>query len=583
MRTLVWSLLVLSFVHAQEPKPRAGIAAWDTGKDAFDPAKKAGWTEITSGEIKGDAVVTNGRIMAVVRRQAGSIEVYSGDVARARLALNGATKVSRLALAEHGRGAVCLEAAYRTAEGAEVSAKFRLKRGEVFVEVEPGAGAARVRVEAPSRYLVLPDFFADDIVIDATKIALPATEIPSENFVLHFLGKGSSIALAVFENREQEVRLSLEGEGAGRTVTGTEIEFKQKKVWLALLEGANTWHAAEVKAGDSSKMKLDWQMPFPAQWRVDFTRTDDLNDSWEMLLQDKEGGEFVRHEWFDDWARKMGTDRKRWTTVLGRFPYPCWVEHDRQGYLQPLQKELLSFRGPVVLYPINRVKQTPPEQYTVVDVVRATLGVGPCEYILDVEGQKEKNQGINTCSVRDQFGEMWAKGEQKQKKKEIEKLLDDALTFVKHIRARIEMYVEWAKETRAYLAGQKKARPEAAAFIADMEKILAEVDARVETRKEKIRTPAYVADLNADFRKNVMDYEGPDGTERCKKYSTALTTVGDNQDELVGECRWIVKTLRQKAGLAMAMDPKVAPIAEEIRARTQKILRNPSALERPRH
>ena len=40
-----------------------------------------------------------------------------------------------------------------------------------------------------------------------------------------------------------------------------------------------------------------------------------------------------------------------------------------------------------MIYPINRCRETPLEEFTVVDVVRATLGVGPCEYILDVEGQ----------------------------------------------------------------------------------------------------------------------------------------------------------------------------------------------------
>jgi hypothetical protein len=33
----------------------------------------------------------------------------------------------------------------------------------------------------------------------------------------------------------------------------------------------------------------------------------------------------------------------------------------------------------------------------------------------------------------------------------------------------------------------------------------------------------------------------------------------------------------------MAKDPKLGPVAEEIRAMTQKMLRNPNALERARH
>ena len=62
-----------------------------------------------------------------------------------------------------------------------------------------------------------------------------------------------------------------------------------------------------------------------------------------------------------------------------------------------------------------------------------------------------------------------------------------------------------------------------------------------------------------------------------------LVVVGDNQDELSGELRWVVKTLRQRAGILMALDPRVTPIASEIRARTQEVLRNPAWHEGARH
>ena len=89
--------------------------------------------------------------------------------------------------------------------------------------------------------------------------------------------------------------------------------------------------------------------------------------------------------------------------------------------------------------------------------------------------------------------------------------------------------------------------------------------------------------MMAEFRKNVLDYEGADAEDRCKAFTKALVVVGDNQDELSGELRWVVKTLRQRAGIRMALDPRVAPIALEIRNRTQEVLRNPAWHEMPRH
>jgi hypothetical protein len=68
-----------------------------------------------------------------------------------------------------------------------------------------------------------------------------------------------------------------------------------------------------------------------------------------------------------------------------------------------------------------------------------------------------------------------------------------------------------------------------------------------------------------------------------QKITAALVSIGGNQDELVGECRMIVKQLRQRAATAMTADPRVASIATDLRRRTQQMLCNPTSYEAPRH
>jgi hypothetical protein len=92
-----------------------------------------------------------------------------------------------------------------------------------------------------------------------------------------------------------------------------------------------------------------------------------------------------------------------------------------------------------------------------------------------------------------------------------------------------------------------------------------------------------VVDLTEKFRRTVLDAEGPDALGKCNAITNAIVKVGGNQDELVGECRQAVKILRQRAGLAMAIDPRTAEIAKEIRRRTQAALRNASSYEAPSH
>jgi hypothetical protein len=601
MRSIAGAFLVLLAAPAiaQEARSRAVIEIWDTGRASASPldlSSKAGWTRIADGEtpgsVKGDTVMTNGPVTIVIRKSDSAVEVYGGSTLRARLSLQAAggepvAKLEGVRVLDHEKGAATLEPLYRTAKGADVSARFRLKRGDPAVETQPGAGAWRLRVECPSRFVVLPDFFADDMIFDARKFPLAAIEVPSEHFLLFPAGKGDLLAMALFENREQDVRVTIAGDGEKRQMTGAEILFgtaKSNKVWLSLLEGPQMWHAVDVGAKDSRKVvPLDWTMPFIAQWRCDFMRENDLTDSWEMLLQDAKDGEYLKPEWMDNWNRKIPLNRERWNPMLGRFSYPAWTDHERKGFLQPFNKAGIVHQGPVVIYPIHRIPKTPLENFTVVDAVRNTLGVGPCQYLLDLEGQKDDVKGQNTCSVRDTFAEIWGKGEQKAKRDEVEKCITNALDFVTHIRQRIVLYMDFSRDVRKYLAGEKKARPELDQFLTQLEEIVAQSDARYAAREEAIKTPAYVKALNDGFRKDVKDYEGADAAERCKKYTAALVEVGDNQDELSGELRWIVKNLRQKAGIVMALDPRATPVCEEIRARTQKVLRSPAGLERAHH
>jgi hypothetical protein len=578
MKFLSIALLLFAF---NQDRAKSGIAVYDTGTSATEP--------LTLGDahaaFKGDAVVSNGRISLVVAKNGGAAELRSGTMARAKLSLTGVAKFDRVALVDYGKGGATLEVGGKNAKGAPVSAKFKLKKGDVAVEAQPGEGADRLRVDCPSRFIVLPDFFADDIVIDAKKLPAASVEIPSENFLLQLTGKGDAIVMSVFENKEQDVRLALTGTGDDRVAAASEIEFgKNRKIWVSVLEAPQIWYVKDVQAADAGKiLPLEWKMPFPAAWRCDLTRTNDLADSWEMLLQKTKDGDFSKPSWMGGGEGTIPGDRKRWTTVLGTFKYPVWCDTDSNGFLQPLKHDKMTFRGPAIFYPVNRVEKTPLDAFTVIDMVRNTLGAGPCEYLLDLEGNKAEYKGRATCSSRDTLKKIYTEGQQKAKHADVEKVLQDDLIFVKHIRGRITRYVDFGHTMRAWLAEQKKAHPELKDGIGELEKIAEEIDIRFAAREEKIKTPDHVAKMNDDFRRDVMDYEGPDALDRCMKYALALVVVGDNQDELSGECRWVVKALRQKAGLLMAVDARMTPVATEIRAKTQEVLRNPANHEGARH
>jgi len=580
------------------------VAVWDTGRALVAPLAKpaladtSSWTRIVRGRVvdsfAGDAVLTGGPTVAVIRGKTAMIELYSAAVdrlvLRAQLRLLAssdapADRLEKVRLLENSRSAARIEAIYRTKQDVRVTVQVRVKRSDIGVELCPGTACGKLRVHSSGRFAILPDFFADDIVLDARSITAPAVDVPSENFLLLPTGSEDSIVMCTFENRDQEVRLAIQGAGEQRSIASSEIGFgARRKIWVALMNAPGIWNLVDVDAERSKKpVRLDWAAPFPAQWRVDFTRENLLTDSWEMLLPNPRGAGYLKPTWLGQGATHITPDRKRWTTVLGWFEYPCWIDRADRAFIQPMKHRVMTHKGPAIIYPINRLAETPSNRFTVVDVVRNTLGVGPCEYILDVEGQKQEYKGRATCACRDALAAIYSKGAQENEQQEIEHILRDAVTFVTHIRGRITQYQAFAQQMRQYLAEQKSLHPELATFLDEMDQITSQIEARFKEKQDVIKTPAYVAQMNDGFRRTLLHADGPDTMRKLKQYTQALTRIGGNQDELVGQCRWTVKTLRQRAGLAIATDPRCAPIAEQIRAKCQTVMLKPASYEAARH
>src|SRR5258708_5115192 len=86
----VMACLLAPCAHAEgdkaDAKPRPVLAIWDSGAPSATPVASAaltaheGWTQIASGEnpasFKGDAIVTNGLVAAVLRKQSAALELF---------------------------------------------------------------------------------------------------------------------------------------------------------------------------------------------------------------------------------------------------------------------------------------------------------------------------------------------------------------------------------------------------------------------------------------------------------------------------------------------------------------------------
>jgi hypothetical protein len=553
------------------------LALFDTGTRAAAPLPgetllaRTGWTQVKEGEkpssFKGDAVLANGRMAVVLRAKGDCAEAYgvtaSSAVLRARLVpvLDGtAPAVGAVKVTANEADGITLEAAFQGAGGKKGAVAYALQPGSPICKSTPAGAVTGQRTEAPCRLGVLPDFFADDMVVDARAIPVARAEIPGENFFMHMLGNGNAIVTVIWDKGSGDVPLTLNGEQESRVIAASEVGYGAGgAIWTSVLEQPGIWATCEIATNtQKNSVSLDWKPAFPAKWKGDFMRVDHTVDSWPFEYNPGK--------------------RTRWSGVGGSYNYPCWFEGKDaavKAFCQPATTfPNARFHGPFVAYPIERDSSTPLDRFTVTDLMKNSLGVGPCEYITDVAGQGVKNRGIFTCAVADMTPALFHGNLQKEERVFLRKMLEQTQVFVKVIGERINAYVAFRQETLKYLGEQKKAHPELADFIGRLEKQTQTIHG------QRVDNAANVSNVVVRIEAMAMA-DRPGAAERADLASRlteeecggSIAAYGGWQDGVVAKCRNSVKMLRQMASVEMAVNPASAEVAREVRKRTQQALR----------
>ncbi len=598
------------------------VLLFDTGAPLTGPlpsaalAAKEGWVKVEEdaapSQFKGDVVFLNGRIAVVLRKGAAGAEVYSNSAKgwqlRALLAPAKVEKSARLRAVKilaNDPDVAFVEVVFEGQGGESLGLHSGLSRGQIFVETRPGEGTNSVRIEAPSRFGVIPDFFADDIVIDAAKLPLDQAEIPTENMFLQMLGRTEAVVMAVWDKEQRDITVSVSGRDNDRLLTAVEVPCATDgKVCVAVMDYPGACCASVVDGladpevsiwtqGLKDVRALGWTMPYPAQWRVDFApKAGGMARSSEMVAPYpvKGAGSVIKspkdvqwrfikpkYRWLSDGEK--AEDRARRFEAAQAFRQTggeelpasvgtCWVDEQGNGFIRPKKEEYA-----VVAYPLDRGRGTPLVAFTVTDLVRATLGVGPCEYILDVKGQRKGTPGIYTCAGTALLKKTMENYDEAKHKAEIDKVFNDMLIFVRSYRGRVEEYIAFRKEMLEYLKQQKAAHPELETFLSEMERIASGLPSRIEKD-----VPDRVTKLADEFRATLASQDEAAKKAR-ERINADIRGAGGWQDGIVNGCHKTVNMLRYLAGIEATCNPKAVGVAQEIRFRARKILRNPVAHE----
>jgi hypothetical protein len=619
-------------------------------------------------------------------------------------------------------------------------AQLALGAGNIFVTVTPGKGAATLQVGAKTRYAVLPDFFADDIVYDPADYASPVIAVPAENFLLQLLEGEVAIAMLTWKGaldeaakkggdkdkdvREPKVALAGSGEGAQRRFTAGRVEFLGKPVSVAMIAGEGIWHEENIRDLPGVKMSpIEWKRPFDAKWRADFIlegfdekqatevlefarkhniarEKDNFSkiDAWEKFysregnvsrgfwgvgvesrefgyakkkgdvfgykqykpLEYKSGklawpcifrdGETViapaarwpiYHYGYGMTMKRIGKERE----AAGKGPLPFEMRHgalepyNTREAVQPEGKKWIwpiHTYGKVIIYPLDRyqkdprnkkdTRETPLNAYTVVDVMRSTLGQGPCEYILDLDGQRNrkwlvtgkdgvrygsvKNRKLGICPLYASIGNI-IKPFLKENKPFDEKTLETVTTeandlhmFMRTIWGRNKEYRQWGKDFIAFCEKHGSASETLKPVAEQLAAIARRIDQEMERAKSRYVVPSDKKNAKgnmtgrrgtgdeamaywdsvmpkvqehlksgdpANYRRahNILSGRAPDGLKGAH-----TNACGDEIDWMVVRLRRMVREIRHKAGSMDTSDPEVARFCAKVREQCRLILRN---------
>jgi hypothetical protein len=521
-------------------------------------------------EFGGDAAVENGHLIAVFHSAEGKVVVYSkGDsggkrMELAALELKGEpARITSCGIMWNTGEEAGLEVTFSARGKSEkCSAIFSFDRKEI-VEVKPVGNMDGISIFSPIEYGIVPGFIGDDLILDAREYPLMDTLcVPTENIFVGLLEGENGMLVVTWPEGKQEMKLvSGEKLGERRLIESIDFDNDGKSFYLALLEAGGIWHKEELKPSFLEKdVAVKWKRPFAAKWKT-------------QLLEAGVRTSFNFRE----------SQGRIWRAITGKYTYPVWFKGEDTFY--HLSKKIPP-KGESIIYFLER-RNTPVWVCTPVDIMKETLGRQACDAILDIAGRKLRThhrragRGVRraaTCGCTAAIEVVFKAGKEVEQKEYVAGAVDDMVYFVTRHVERIGEYQNFARDMMSFLNLQSKSNPDLKPFLDSMGTITQQIPQEYDRQKENIKTLKYAAEL-ADETKALTQKKDPKNLSTYSALSEKWRAMGGAQDELLGKYHSITRKLFQEAGYGCVNQPKAVDIAEQIRARCRKCLRNPDGYE----
>jgi len=604
------------------------VTSYESPLSSYQIKNKRDWKPITDESISGDLCVENNRIAVILRKNSLGPEVYYKIGARTIKAVtlypvglgdDPVIGVESFKVISRDKTHVFLDVLFRTESEKTASLECVIREGQATIEIRQGKDARKIIMQAESKYTVMPDLFANDLVIDPQRIRSDRLYLPGDNhLLLQMIDDGDAIIVCNWLSSDGEIVLVLSDDDGKKLITETIISFQgspfrntsrngapqnNSKIWITLMARKGVWYRSHTSRFNIYKhTQLDWAVPFPAYWRINYRRTDSrafgLTDSfWNAETRD--GGTFklvpdlLEMDIVNGRYIIAGPQEKKrmvrrsvinqytgsgWWTYRGWFIQPFCINRNSAFIKIPKfsGRRAIRYGGPIVIYPLLRVDTAHADTETVEDVLHNTFGP---EYLsildlADLNKRPEEDRFPPTCTTTEYCEKIFERNEEIRRKDQIVAILVQMNLFVEYNRQRLQEYLDWEEEMQALYQESHQANPNLAEAVKVTRRITRRIHQEFLRSRGKIKTPEHASSLSAKIV-NLINHNSPSKVRMFKQICRRIRSIGDAQDELLGEYRNIVGTTRQKVSLlhTQETDPDVRKFLRLILAQTQKILR----------
>ncbi|UCC41108.1 MAG: hypothetical protein JSV96_06690 [Candidatus Aminicenantes bacterium] len=520
--------------------------------------------------FRGDVIVENEHLIAVFWLGKARVAIYTkADSNEKRiefvpLQLKGApARITSCSILQNTGDEAALEISFSARKTREnLSAIVSFSKSEI-VEIKPAESMKGISLLGPVEYGIVPSFIGDDLIFNPREYpSMNRLCIPSENLFLGLLKGGNNVLVVTWPEGKQQMKLVLDNEQAEpRLIESVDFSNDGKSIYLAILSAPGIWHKEQLLPSYLERdVAINWKRPFPAKW---------ITQLYEAGVKTT----FTFRESRDN----------IWRGVIGRYTYPVWFGGEKVFYR--LSKKIPP-KGESLIYFLER-RDTPVSVSTPVDIMKETLGRQTCEAILDLEGRKLRSHhrrggaGVRraaTCGCTEAIQVVFEAGQEVEKKEYVEGAVDDMVFFVTRHVERINEYQDFAREMMNFLNLNRQSNPDMKSFIDNMEAITQEILQEYNRQRENMKTLEYADEL-AHKTKALTQKKDPGNLSAYMDLSGKWRGMGGAQDELIAKSHSLPRKLFQEAGYSCVNRPQAVEIAQEIRRRCRRCLRNPDGYE----